>query len=276
MADFVSISALAQMLEDGLNAISTQENFVFNIIANAGDFKESEKPNQRQEARKIINGVLTPQPSAIIPVAGLNNYYMQMTFSMPVPKDYVERVSAVVNTYIKSQVGALVSVEGYAGVCNFDMLTLEGLTMLPTIGTGSVLYTNVYYQFIENGVLSNECIFVIDGQSLLITEWAVGRTKVPQTDNVTNSETMLSLMVGQGLQVSLTVPYINQPIYKLLFEEMWNGALNTAHKITYYDGIISTMDKPLTKNMALVTATNVGEAGKIPMLQFAFTEVYGG
>ncbi|MEG1609049.1 MAG: hypothetical protein RR348_04200, partial [Clostridia bacterium] len=190
------------------------------------------------------------------------------------PKDYIERVSQIINSYIKNQVGKLITVDGYVGITNFDTLYVGALTQMPMVGTGSVIATNVYYQFIKGGVLANQCVFTIDGLDTLVTEWSVGKSRISQSDNVQNSEVMYSVIAQQGLQIAVSMPYVRNSACESLFNEMWNGKLNIAHTISFYDGAIATAENPIKKHMTMLTGAVSGVAGDVPLFQFTFTEAY--
>jgi hypothetical protein len=265
----VTETEIAKSIEDALNASTAK--YRFNIIPLVGDFKtafDARAEQLRELSVPVINGVLLPIPSPITPIKDLGNFNRIFQLSFIVKKRQAQAAAAILNTYIEDNIGNAADFGGYAGIMNFDNLSVGSVSQESPIGTGLPLMTMVYYQFIKGGMISNVCKVFIDGVKTQYLNCSVGKTRILETNAYDGHKNMKSAITQQGVSFEITLPYVKNDLTKKLLGDLLDGGLNEIYTVIYDDGFIA----PRTFEMLASSANEGLVPGKIPGISVVFME----
>lgn len=261
----VNIKDLARLLEIGLNnkAKELGSNLAFSIESNMNRYKKTELKDT------TIYGVQTLAPGSITPLAGVDNYLINTQLGMIVSISQANEVKGILNSYIEENVGEITQIDDYIAVVSFDLLSEGGYDIRANIGESITLSTNIYYQFIRNGVLSNECKLRINGELMPVLKMALPRVMTVQTDQVLGESELQSAVGQQGLTISLDVPYKKIPIITKIMNDTVLGGLNNVYKLEYTDGVVNG-GEPVVWYCLIKDSAPSYQAGKVPCLSLTF------
>lgn len=251
----ISTTQIANEIESRFNEIAAGANlpFVFRIYANIGEYKAAEEdPMRKKLPTPIVNGVLIAFPAQIVPLQGVKSFAMQqlLTVYAPVKPNAevnsvgIEEVMSVVNAFVESgagKAGAMSDAENnYAYVLAPQLPSVgsEGWELgMPAIPVS----ISLAWQFIEGGIISNEIGITVNGQSLVLLDGGIVRTRVVETYSPVENEELVSSVVQQGLTLRITTPYLNVSgaVALSLVQALWSGALAQSYTVTYNDGTVS-------------------------------------
>lgn len=263
----ITIKQLKDLLQSSLNALA--DDFVFIINANCGKY-EVAKQTGRKLPKPVVNCILRPLQSTVVPVMQLGNFYTQLQFDLLVPEKLIDSVQSVLMQFIESNAGAAGVYGEYAYVINMNLPDLGVADISLHVGASVQITTSVYYQFIKNGVLSNNCKLKLDGEELLTLDSATARARINQTDNTENSEEMQTVITQQGLQFNLTLPYLMRPKLEQLVKEIHLGKLGDVHTLEYDDGLIKSGANNPVWLVTLKDGSVSYQAGKVPTITASF------
>lgn len=268
----ISNEITAQQIQEQLNAIAqTKTPLVeFDIHFSNNSLKEPVKKFKSGQI-PVITGVLVSLSSEITPIQRLENFFQTIDFSLAVNKEYLDTVVTIMEEWCKSVAGVEVTQGDYAGVMNADMPFVGDLQPIAGIGICSVVTTTLNYQYIKNGVLSNMCVYSIDGTAFLATQSATNKYRNLPADQRENNQSLTTVAETQGLTFSLTLPYIKtQSILALVREIYSQEQLDTVHQLTYYDNAAFTVQSPISYNVIMREGTVSATAGSIPTIEVVF------
>lgn len=273
----ISTTQIANEIESRFNEIAAGANlpFVFRIYANIGEYKAAEEdPTRKKLPTPVVNGVLIAFPAQIVPLQGVKSFAMQqlLTVYAPVKPNAevnsvgIEEVMSVVNAFVESgagKAGAMSDGENnYAYVLAPQLPSVgsEGWELgMPAIPVG----ISLAWQFIEGGIISNEIGITVNGQSLVLLDGGVVRTRVAETYSPVGGEELVSAVAQQGLTLRITTPYLNVSgsVALSLVQALWSGALAQSYTVTYNDGTVNKsvemVATEITENWSLGTVVSV-------------------
>lgn len=273
----ISTTQIANEIESRFNEIAAGANlpFVFRIYANIGEYKAAEEdPMRKKMPTPVVNGVLIAFPAQIVPLQGVKSFAMQqlLTVYAPVKPNAevnsvgIEEVMSVVNAFVESgagKAGAMSDGENnYAYVLAPQLPSVgrEGWELgMPAIPVS----ISLAWQFIEGGIISNEIGITVNGQSLVLLDGGVVRTRVAETYSPVGGEELVSAVAQQGLTLRITTPYLNVSgsVALSLVQALWSGALAQSYTVTYNDGTVSKsvemVATEITENWSLGTVVSV-------------------
>lgn len=282
----IEIKSIASLLKTGLNTIATAyfatnttaQKVSFEVYATEGDYKRATL--DRRTVVPTINAVLISMPGAITPLQGLNNFFMSLDLTLISPVANKDDVANILMEYMKSTAGATGTLDTYAYVINFSILDIEEAGQRPGIGHSVPMHTMVYFQFILNGVLSNNCVITINGETMIPLDYSIARVRIPETNNIANDKEMRAAVSGQGFQLNLNIPYLKTTVTSELIRDILGGVpllgggdLGKSYTVGYTDEVYS-----ISRTMVLKDATVSFQAGKVGVISLSFlladTEVY--
>lgn len=251
----ISTTQIANEIESRLNEIAAGANlpFVFRIYANIGEYKAAEEdPMRKKLPTPVVNGVLIAFPAQIVPLQGVKSFAMQqlLTVYAPVKPNAevnsvgIEEVMSVVNAFVESGAGKAGAMSD--GENNYAYVLAP---QLPSVGSEGwelgfaaiPVSVSLAWQFIEGGIISNEIGITVNGQSLVLLDGGVVRTRVVETYSPVGGEELVSAAAQQGLTLKITTPYLNASgsVALSLVQALWSGALAQSYTVTYNDGTVS-------------------------------------
>lgn len=262
---------LAEIINDKLNdaAKATGAEFEFKVFPNLGDYQASIGGTRKTLPKPLVNATLISTSSQIVPLQNVKSYTVthMLNILAPVdrekPEEGIGAVMEPVRYFVEQNAGLTKSLKDDDGnVCAFVFAP-----QFPNVGqlmNGiGVWYVPVtlflIWQFIENGVVSNEIGITIDGQSAVLLNGGSARTRITETNSLENDEEMTTIISQQGLTLKVTTPYIKTKgsVSRKLVNDAWNGALGTFYNVTYRDGTDDD-DTAVTKSVKMV-ATEISE-----------------
>lgn len=251
----ISTTQIANEIESRFNEIAAGANlpFVFRIYANIGEYKAAEEdPTRKKLPTPVVNGVLIAFPAQIVPLQGVKSFAMQqlLTVYAPVKPNAevnsvgIEEVMSVVNAFVESGAGKAGAMSD--GENNYAYVLAP---QLPSVGSEGwelgmpaiPVSISLAWQFIEGGIISNEIGITVNGQSLVLLDGGVVRTRVVETYSPVGGEGLVSAVAQQGLTLKITTPYLNAigSVALSLVQALWSGALAQSYTVTYNDGTVS-------------------------------------
>lgn len=273
----ISTTQIANEIESRFNEIAAGANlpFVFRIYANIGEYKAAEEdPTRKKLPTPIVNGVLIAFPAQIVPLQGVKSFAMQqlLTVYAPVKPNAevnsvgIEEVMSVVNAFVESGAGKAGAMSD--GENNYAYVLAP---QLPSVGSEGwelgmpaiPVSISLAWQFIEGGIISNEIGITVNGQSLVLLDGGVVRTRVAETYSPVGGEGLVSAVAQQGLTLRITTPYLNVSgsVALSLVQALWSGALAQSYTVTYNDGTVSKsvemVATEITENWSLGTVVSV-------------------
>lgn len=273
----ISTTQIANEIENRFNEIAAGANlpFVFRIYANIGEYKAAEEdPMRKKLPTPIVNGVLIAFPAQIVPLQGVKSFAMQqlLTVYAPVKPNAevnsvgIEEVMSVVNAFVESGAGKAGAMSD--GENNYAYVLAP---QLPSVGSEGwelgmpaiPVSVSLAWQFIEGGIISNEIGITVNGQSLVLLDGGVVRTRVSETYSPVGGEELVSAVAQQGLTLRITTPYLNVSgsVALSLVQALWSGALAQSYTVAYNDGTVSKsvemVATEITENWSLGTVVSV-------------------
>lgn len=255
----VSVSQMAQMIEDKLNAIAeaSNYNFTFKIHPNLGELQAfSRGSSQRELPKPVINCVLEPLSSTVVPIKDLKSYLYSQALTILAPatrSDGINNVIApngatfnideplsVIQTYVEDTAGLCGSIDDYAYVINNNTPSIGQFQLVSGMGEAVPIYLNIAWQFIEGGIVGNLVKITIDDITAIMLEGNIARTRISDTTNKENSDEMKSIVGQQGLTWRVVVPYIRDSVGAKLVKDGLIGTLEKTYTLTYDDGVVKT------------------------------------
>ena len=251
----ISTTQIAKEIESRFNEIAAGANlpFVFRIYANIGEYKAAEEdPTRKKLPTPVVNGVLIAFPAQIVPLQGVKSFAMQqlLTVYAPVKPNAevngvgIEEVMSVANAFVESGAGLAGAMSD--GENNYAYVLAP---QLPSVGSEGrelgfaaiPVSISLAWQFIEGGIISNEIGITVNGQSLVLLDGGVVRTRVVETYSPVGGEGLVSAVAQQGLTLKITTPYLNAigSVALSLVQALWSGALAQSYTVTYNDGTVS-------------------------------------
>ena len=251
----ISTTQIANEIENRFNEIAAGANlpFVFRIYANVGEYQAAqEDPTRKKLPTPVVNGVLIAFPAQIVPLQGVKSFAMQqlLTVYAPVKPNAevnsvgIEEVMSVVNAFVESGAGKAGAMSD--GENNYAYVLAP---QLPSVGSEGwelgfaaiPVSMSLAWQFIEGGIISNEIGITVNGQSLVLLDGGVVRTRVVETYSPVGGEGLVSAVAQQGLTLKITTPYLNAigSVALSLVQALWSGALAQSYTVTYNDGTVS-------------------------------------
>lgn len=255
---------LAQAIADGLNALTDRFNFIVSL--NEGKYRSTSLPCGRSENLQKINGILLLNQGDILPLKGLNNYYLPAALSLLVPKTCLQEVFAIVRQYVQENVGTAVNFGDYTAIVGFDMPSAGVLSPVGGASWSVPIHTNVYFNLFKNGISSNSAKISVDGEEMIYYNLNVTRTREGSRNNITNSEEMKTQIERQQLSFAFTIPYHDTPVIKKLMKDAFQGSIPQTYGLKYYDPIVE-------ENVYEVVATEILPtfvAGKLAQITLRF------
>lgn len=282
----IDIKSIATLLKTGLNTIATAyftsnttaQKVSFEVYASEGDYKRATL--DRRTVVPTINAILVSMPGAITPLQGLNNFFMSLDLTLISPIANKDDVANIFLEYMKATAGATGTLDSYAYVMNFTILDVEEAGQRPGIGHSVPMHTMVYFQFILNGVLSNNCQIEINSEEMIALDYSIARVRIPDTSNIGNDKEMRSATTQQGLQININIPYLKTNVTKELIRDILGGVglvgggdIGKTYTVGYTDDNYS-----ISRTMILKDGTVSFQAGKVGVISLSFlladTEVY--
>lgn len=282
----IEIKSIADLLKTGLNTIATAyfadnttaQKVSFEVYASEGDYTRATL--NRRTVVPTINAILISMPGAITPLQGLNNFFMSLDFTLICPVANKDDVANILTEYMNVSAGATGTLDTYAYVMNFTILDIAEAGQRPGIGHSVPMHTTVYFQFILNGVLSNNCQIAINGENMIALDYSIARVKIPDTSNIGNDKEMRSAITQQGFQININVPYLKTNVTKELIRDILGGVgligggdIGKTYTVGYTDEVYS-----ISRTMVLKDGTVSYQAGKVGVISLSFvladTEVY--
>jgi len=266
----ITNTKIASIVETRLNAVATTLalDIKFKIFAYAEDY-------YRDKTTNYVNGLIMELPSSVVPINGMNAYYANYSLKIPTKWENRDDVGMILTESISSFRGVS-SVEtddngvAFSCVSNCSMPANEGAQIQATVGKSINFEMSLYFQLIEGGVLSNSCVWKLDGTQLLKIDGATTRAKILQTDNIANDLEMKSYVSQQGLQFNFNSPYLSDALHKSLVQDIMNGGFQENYILTYYDNVTYLEASPKSWEVVLKTGSINEQTGTIVMLALEF------
>lgn len=273
----VDMTLLADMINNELNALAQAANVGFTFdIKYARNKIDGNNIKIKSFQRQVIKGELDSLPSSIIPISGLDMFYSSNTLYIAVPRDQLQDVLKIVQSYVQSNTGKSFALNGYAQYAArgiYQMPTVEAPFDDISIEFGNIVTIQAEYLFIKDGVLANATVIELDGEEMFAINWDVRNDKTPSMNNVANSPILTAQIQAQSVQYSWITYYRNTPVIKEIIREIHGDKpLEQTHALVWYDGVTYTEQSPKSVTVRLLTSTYSGSAGDIPQIELHFTQ----
>lgn len=268
----ITIQDIAKNIESKLQAVVTEDMtiapYTFKIEPISGDISGD---------RKIIHGTIVPYPGNIVPVEGLNSFYLTYRVVLTPYAELKEDIFQYVSSYIESTNGQTNSLQEYAYIMSFSAPEAGATTMVEKVGRVTPISFMVYYQFIKNGVLSNDCKWKLNDTVLKMLDGSAARASVLSKDTLCNNNRQESALLVTGHAFQFNLPYLKEGIYAQLVEDILSRS-KTTYTLEYEDSNLPS--KKLTWLVVLESGQINYQAGKVPFISCVFTlartDIYGG
>lgn len=279
----IEVQKYVELVETQLNLLAANENFIFKIYPNEGEYYNAIKTSQRELPKDIVFGVLTFMPTTTIPLQNLGIYNVSALLEILAPvtrgasandDDYghINSVANIIQTYYAQQTGATGTLTDsempantykYIFSCNTPQ---TGTEVTGQFGRAVPLSLMISWQLIENGVLFNDIKITIDGLAAAVTDFSFENVITPQTDNIDNNAYLRSYAQSQSLIISVIMPYTNTVTCKELITSIFDNTLAKTYQVKYSDGYITDQ----TNRMVAANIKMSGQPGLNCVIQATF------
>lgn len=282
----IDITVLVDKLNEDLNEILPIEGVGFDIVANTGatgELIESElKKRIRPKFNTTIKGVMTTSPSAVTPLAGLDNYTIACNVSVAVPvrDDLPNTIYKTFVKYIDSNNGvsfkadftdiSTEEVASYGVIPMYEMPFVGEQQSIPKLGFAQTISFYIQYQIIKDAVLSADGVIKVDDEQMVDLSSVFNGAYQLETSKYENDTQMRSTAASKGTGISISIPYKNTTVVKKIVKDIIENTMNT-YTIKYYDGITYTEAKPYSDIFVISTGRLERQAGKIAGINVEFT-----
>ena len=243
----ITLSKLREVVENGLNAISTQE---FKIFADAGEFTKSFRNYNSNDITRYINGILEAMSPTILPMKNLQvitqsfrvNFILDMDLlNKDESGEFIEvkSIRALLEKYISAQNGVSFylpddETRNFEITPTFSGVTVGIATQISPIGNALPMYLDFSCVFVESGVNTNNVNFIINGENMFFSEYSVTRTRPAETNMVANVKSTQTLVQANGISLMLKMPLLNTDESQNIEEDIWGGSQNEAVCVEKY------------------------------------------
>ena len=265
----IPISELIQSLNADLNAIDPDVQFM--IFADGDKYVAPTRDGNK--IISYIEGVAQIADSAIVPVNNLSimtetlqiNIIVEIDTSKPA-EDSLAPVRNAISKFISvphkaamtDDSGTVYSVSFYANEPTAGHIELRN-----NVAT-SIEYTwNIYYSFIERGIISLDMDITFDGAAVGFTEATLAATPITDGGTMSDSDNAVqNYSTGTALELTLSVPALTDDAITAAFAEYLMTKKQVIHTVTItYGGFTGTYNMIFgTSNITARGVEGIGQS----------------
>lgn len=244
----IPINQLVQSLNADLNAIDP--NTQFKIFADGDNYVEPTRDGNK--IVRYIEGVAQIADSAIVPVNNLSIMTETLRVAIAVEIDTSKPVEDVLAS-VRSVISKFISVPHKAAMTDSDgtvySVTFYGsepsagaIGLNPNLGKSIEFTWNIYYSFIERGIISLDMDITFDGAAVGFLEATLAATPVTDGGAMSDSGgTVRNYTTAIAMELTLTVPALTDDALTTAFAEYLMTKKQEVHNVTLtYAGITGT------------------------------------
>lgn len=241
----IAISTLTKAINDGLNALATASGFpfIFAIKSEGGEYVPPKRKGNKVTV--YINGVTRIVEGENIPVQGtsMSVQSVSLTLTYPLPDDIPEEeaiapVRAILDAYFKQTF-----VQSFPDENGKD-IAVSSVATIPTTGeiamsTGPGLMCtftcDISYNFIENGVNSNDFVMLFEGDVIPYMDETITRVPVSAANPYSDTDGVAeSVSESTALNIEFSAPTLKSEENALFaaFKLFLLTGQNPAHNVT--------------------------------------------
>lgn len=258
----LDLQTIAENIEESLNALG---DFTFKIYANAGEYQSEHNEYARRFDNTIYGILAAVAGSTIVPVKGLNSYSTALELQLAANFNIKDDLYDLLTLYVQQHTGASSIISDYAAVVSFDIPTVGQIEQNTPMGRCLPISLPIYYQFIQNGVLSNDVEVRLNDEELMVLSSAFIRGRTASTNWLMGKEEMQSAIGQQGLMINVVLAYSKGGIVEQLASDIISGKLVQTYTMTYNDGNVSKSWQVLLQDGSINT-----EAQKVASVSVSF------
>lgn len=239
----ISLQTFAQAIEDGLNS---NGNIKFKIFADAGQYKDAFKDRTVKE--RYTNGIIRAGASTVIPAqSGLiatQSVQLELTVQLPSPatdEEILKSHRAVLDTYFQTYSTQLMTDESgkkYSVSAVYSLAGTGAVEIRPHIGTSVVFTVSISYGYVEGGINSSECKYILDGHELPYITARTTRTPTAEANAYAeNGGRSTSVNTAYLRGFDFEIPLLSDnAASNMILETLLGGELNEHHTLTVQIG----------------------------------------
>ena len=231
----ISLSTIATSIKVGLN--SNSKNIKFAIFSDAREYKKA--INTRTEKQRFTNGLVQSTGSSIVPTQSITVATQSILLSIVVKLPDPEKDQQIIDDH-------RFVLENYFGKFTTEAMTDGGKTysvswvgafadtgtveVRPGIGTSISFSVSIQYSFIENGLNSANCVFLLDGNAIPYSLAQITRRPSVENNPYSNTDAVATNVVTAetvGFDFQVPAQDSNNPLAKLLLQQVLNGNRGT-------------------------------------------------
>lgn len=253
----IAIKKLTETINTALNIIASADDcpFVFAIQSEGGEYMPPKREGNNITA--YINGITSIVNTEVIPAQGISvsTQTVQLKLSYPLPddvriEDAIAPVRQILNAYFRTTEiqtltddrGQAVTVSVYATVPSTGEIAL-------TTGPGLMCTFScyLYYNFIENGVNSGNCVIEFEGDRCPYTDATLTRVPVDAANPYSDTNGIVeSVTESTAFNVEFSAPTLQAGTNALFaaYKEFLLTGKNEVHNV-----VIHYEDKDYTYRM---------------------------
>lgn len=280
----IELKKITDLIENGLNAISTDREFV--IFPNLGELKKDYKEDNSNKVNRYINGDASVVASNIVPVRNLQVYTQTIRVEMVLPyerlgKDengnFIEvlNITRLLNQYISSVNTVPISINENGKTIEitpqYSGVSVGTIEQMSPFGNILPIYLDGVFTFVESGVNTNNISLLVNGENMYFDRYSSSRVRVVETNMIANEKSTKSLAQSNGLSLTIEMPLLTSEQAQKIEEDLWNGTMNKAYCIERLKGT-ATGNTNGAYIMILGEAQETGSVGQNIGYKVSFVE----
>lgn len=185
----IAVETLARQIENDLNAAAKTSGIVYKIHTDMGQYKRALKT--RTEKQVYTNGVLRIVDSGVVPSRTLTvatqEAELEICVQLPEQARDEEILLAhrsILNEYFAEPRVEPITEDGktYSVGATYSLTHSGIVEQRPDAGTSFTFYARIAYSFIENGLSSYDCAFLLDGFPIPYTSVSITRRPIAEAN----------------------------------------------------------------------------------------------
>lgn len=235
----IAVKTLAYNLEIALNMAAKSSGIVYKIHADAGTYKRALR--SRTGKQRYTNGVLTIVDSSIVPTQTMTvasqTAALEICVRLDDPKTDEETIAkhrAVLDGYFTDKPSVQMT-DGYSVTATYALADSGTVEQRDGVGTSFTFRVNIEYSFIEGGLSSYDCVFLLDGVQIPYTSFHMTRNptidSTPYSDTAGNAGSVNTADM-LGFDIQIPAQSVQNGVSEVLIDQLLDGSGNTSHVLT--------------------------------------------
>lgn len=235
----IAVKTLATLMENTLNAAAKDTGIVYKIHSDMGSYKRSLK--SRTAKQRYTNGLLTIVDSAVVPTQTITvasqSAVLEICVALPIPKQDEATIAAhrAVLDGVLSKSPLVDIIDGYSVTAVYTMAESGTVEQRDGIGTSFTFTIGIDYSFIEGGLSSYDCVFLLDNVQIPYTSFHMTRTPSIEANPYSTTDGLSGAVdTAEVLGFDFQVPAqtLENGISEVLLDQLLDGDGNGIHVLT--------------------------------------------